>query len=124
VKTYTIDGRGVRSFDDFVEATNVGFVQQVGGKWNGNLDAFNDYLSWPEEDEYELQLLNAAECARSLGHAAQATWLRQHFGTCPPSNADDIQSRLAQADAGQGQTLFDIIKEIIADNRHVRLVLL
>jgi hypothetical protein len=72
----------------------------------------------------ELQLLDAAECARSLGHAAQATWLRQHFGTCHPSNVADIQSRLAQAEAGQGQTLFDIIKEIIADNRHVRLVLL
>jgi hypothetical protein len=124
VKTFTIDGRGVRSFDDFVEATNVGFVQQVGGKWSGNLDAFNDYLSWPEEGEYEFQILGAAECTRSLGHAAQASWLRQHLGTCHPSHAADIQSRLAQAEAGQGQTLFDVIMEIIADNRHVRLVIL
>jgi len=124
VKTFTIDGRGVRSFDDFVEATNVGFIQQISGKWNGNLDAFNDYLSWPEDEEYEIQLVHAAECARSLEHAAQATWLRQHLGTCHPSNVPDIQSRLAQAEAGQGQTLFDILKEIIADNPHVRLVLL
>ena len=123
MKTFTIDGRGVRSFDDFVEATNVGFIEQVGGKWNGNLDAFSDYLSWPEEKEYELKLVDAPGCARNLGHAAQAVWLRQHLGTCHPSNVTDMQSRLAQAEAGQGETLFDVIKEIIAVNRHVRLVL-
>lgn len=123
MKTFTIDGRGVRSFDDFVEATNVGFVEQVGGKWNGNLDAFNDYLSWPEEEEYELQLLDSAGCSRNLGHAAQAAWLREHLGTCHPSYVADMQSRLAQAETGQGETLFDVIKGIIADNRQVRLLL-
>lgn len=75
VKSFTIDGRAVRSFPDFVEAVNVGFVEQVGGRWNGNLDAFNDYLSW-QEGVYELELLDAASCARNLGHAAQAAWLR------------------------------------------------
>ena len=45
MKTFTIDGRRVGSFEDFIEATNLGFVEQIGGRWNGNLDAFNDYLS-------------------------------------------------------------------------------
>ena len=123
MKKFTIDGRGVRSLDDFVDATNVGLIEQVGGKWDGNLDAFNDYLSWPEEAEYELELLGAAICSRSLGHAAQAAWLREHLGTCHPSNVADIQSRLALAEAGQGETLFDVINEIISDHAHVRLVL-
>lgn len=108
---------------DFVEATNVGFVEQVGGKWDGSLDAFNDYLSWPEQEEYELQLLDAAGCARSLARAAQAAWLRQRLGTCHPSSVADMRSRLAQAEAGRGDTLFDSITEIITGNRHVRLVL-
>ncbi|HEY7215193.1 MAG TPA: hypothetical protein VIC28_11220, partial [Thermoanaerobaculia bacterium] len=81
MERFTIDGRRVLSFDDFVEAANAGFVEQVGGRWNGNLDAFNDYLSWPEEDEYELELLDAANCARNLGHGAQAAWLRDHLDT-------------------------------------------
>jgi hypothetical protein len=123
VKRFTIDGRRVRSFDDFVEATNAGFIENVGGKWNGNLDAFNDYLSWPEEKEYELELIDATGCAQQLGHAAQAAWLRAHLQTCHPSNVADMESRLAQAEAGQGETLFDVVKEIIADNPHVRLVL-
>jgi hypothetical protein len=113
----------VRSFDDFVEATNLGFIEPVGGSWNGNLDAFNDYLSSPEEAEYELEVLDASSCARNLGHAAQAAWLREHLGTCHPSSVADLQSRLALAEAGQGETLFDVIKEIISDNRHVQLVL-
>ncbi len=57
VKRFTIEGRRVKSFDDFVAATNVGLIESIGGRWNGNLDAFNDYLSWPEEYEYELELV-------------------------------------------------------------------
>ena len=123
MKRFSIDGGNVRSLHDFVEATNAGFVEHVGGRWNGNLDAFNDYLSWPEEQEYEIELLHSAICERNLGHAAQAEWLREHLGTCHPSNRADLQSRLAQAEAGGGQTLFDVIKEILAENSQVRLLL-
>lgn len=110
MKRFTIDGRSVRSFRDFVDAANAGFIEQVDGKWNGNLDAFNDYLSWPEEQEYELELLGAADCARYLGHAAQAAWLRNNLQTCHPSNRADVQSRLVLAEAGQEETLFEVIK--------------
>ena len=123
MRRFTIDGRQVRSFDDFVAATNAGLIESVGGKWNGNLDAFNDYLSWPEEQEYELELVGATGLAERLGHAAQAAWLRAHLQTCHPSNVAAMESRLARAEAGQGETLFDVVKEIIADNPHVRLVL-
>jgi hypothetical protein len=123
MKRFTIDGRAVRSFDDFVEATNAGFIEQVGGRWNGNLDAFNDYLTWPEEDAYELELLGAASCSRNLGHGAQADWLRDNLKVCHPSGLAGVRSRLAQAEIGQGQTLFDVIQEIIARNPQARLLL-
>ena len=123
MKSFSIDCRAVRSFEEFVDAVNLGFVQQIGGTWNGNLDAFNDYLSWPEEDEYQIELLGAANCATRLGHAAQAEWLRVHIHSCHPSNVQDMQSRLTRAEAGDGETLFDVIREIIAQNPHVRLVL-
>ena len=83
MRRYTVDGRGVRSFDDFVAAMNAGFIRPAGGLWNGNLDAFNDYLSWPDDAEYELELLGASE----------------------------------------GETLFDVIREIVAANPHVHLML-
>lgn len=122
MKRFTIDGRRIRQFSDFVEATNAGFIGMVGGRWNGNLDAFNDYLSWPDEEEYELELMGATVCAEQLGHAAQAAWLRADLPACHPSNLADMKSRLARAEAGQRETLFDVIKGIIADNPHVRLL--
>jgi hypothetical protein len=124
VKRFTIDGRAVRTFDDFVRAANTGFIRSAGGSWDGNLDAFNDYLSWPEDQSYELELLGAASCAEHLGHAAQAAWLRDHLSTCHPSSREDMDASLARAEAGQGQTLFDVLREIIADNPQVRLLLM
>ena len=78
MKRFTIDCSQVKSFEDFVHATNSGFIERVNGLWNGNLDALNDYLKWPEDEEYELELLGAENCARNLGHAAQAAWLRDN----------------------------------------------
>jgi hypothetical protein len=122
VRTFTVDGRNVRTFDDFIEAFNVGFIERVGGKWNGNLDAFNDYLGWPGEEEYELELVGAADCARALGHAAQADWLRDRLRTCHPAHVASMEARLALAEAGQGETLFEVIEEIIGHNLGVRFV--
>jgi hypothetical protein len=123
MKRYTVDGRGVRSFDDFITAMNLGLVQPAGGLWHGNLDALNDYLSWPDDAEYELELLGAGNCIATLGHEAQAEWLRTHILTCHSANVADMQSRLKRAEAREGETLFDIIREIIAANPHVHLVL-
>src|SRR3954469_3340056 len=75
MKRFTIDGALVKSFDEFVVAMNSGLIEALGRKWNGNLDAFRDYLSWPEEQEYELQLLDATGVAQRLGHGVHAAWL-------------------------------------------------
>lgn len=123
MKRYTVDCSSVRSFGDFVEAANAGLIRPVGGEWNGNLDAFNDYLSWPGEEEYELEFRGAATCASALGHAAMATWLRETLQTCHPSGIHGLQQRLHAAERGEGQTLFELVKEIVADNVQVRLVL-
>jgi hypothetical protein len=123
VRTFTSDGRGVRSFGDFVAAANVGLVGHVDGKWNGNLDALNDYLSWVDEEQYELKLLGSANCAETLDHAAQAAWLRDHLATCHPSNVAAFRVRLTQTEAGLGETLFDVIRGIVSGNPHIRLVL-
>jgi hypothetical protein len=122
VKRFTIDGRHVLSFADFIDAANAGFIVPIGGKWSGNLDALNDYLAWPQE-EYELELLGADVCARSLGRAAQADWLRANLRECHPSNFAAVEARLARAEAGQGETLFEVLKRIIDGNPRGRLVL-
>jgi hypothetical protein len=123
VKRFTVDARSVESFEDFVEAFNRGFVEHVGGTWNGNLDGFNDFLSWPQESHYELELLGSEASELNLGYPAQAAWLRGNLETCHPSNRRDVEARLALAEAGRGETLFDVLKEIIESHSEVRLIL-
>lgn len=67
---YQVDCRQVRSYEDLVEAFNKAFIELVGGKWNGNLDALNDYLSWPEPNPYELVILGADHCANVFDYRA------------------------------------------------------
>lgn len=64
--TFRIDTAGVHSFDDFVARVNDGFCSLVGGKWNGNLDALNDYLSW-SQGILRLIISDASSCERVLG---------------------------------------------------------
>lgn len=67
---YEVDCREVESFDDLIAAFNSGLIELVGGKWNGNLDAFNDYLSWPESCPYVLVVLGREQCVRALNFKA------------------------------------------------------
>ena len=122
MKRFTIDCQGVASFADFVAAANAGLVHGVGGDWNGSLDAFNDYLTWPQDDTYELELTDASSCAAALGHTAQAAWLREKLATCHSSNVSTMRTQLASAERGEGQTLFDVILEIICANEQVQLI--
>jgi hypothetical protein len=122
VRRFQVRCEAVQSFGDLVAAVNEGLVRPIGGEWNGNLDALNDYLSWVEE-AYEVELLGSAQCVRALGHEAMADWLRQRLATCHPSSVEHMRVRLAAAEGGLGATLFDVICEIFGENAEVRLVL-
>lgn len=39
---FEIDGANFSDFGGFIAEFNRGFIQHVGGDWQGNLDAFND----------------------------------------------------------------------------------
>ena len=123
MKRFVIDCREVRSFGDFVAAANRGLIEHVGGSWNGNLDALSDYLSWPAEKEYELEITASAQCARALGHGLIEAWLREHLATCHPDTVPHFQARLAVARRAEGETLFDVICGIITGSGSAQLVL-
>lgn len=48
-------------------------IRSVGGEWNGNLDAFNDYLSWPASAPYRLTILGAEKCKKVLNFKISAS---------------------------------------------------
>jgi hypothetical protein len=66
VDEYVIDLSAAGSWEEFVEAFNVGFCRRVGGEWPGtNWDAFHDFLAWPKEEEYRL-VFKGWEACRAL----------------------------------------------------------
>jgi len=112
---YQIDGGNFSDFAGFIAEFNRGFVSDVGGDWNGNLDAFNDYLSW-DDNRCTIRWLNADKSQADLGHSAMADWLAGNLTRCHPSNLAGVQQRLDDATAGSGPTLFDLLVEIIRGN--------
>jgi hypothetical protein len=62
----------VSSWAEFTAAFNEGFVRPVGGEWDGNLDAFNDYLWWPDEHPYRIVVRGWAACAPAVNQ--HKTW--------------------------------------------------
>lgn len=56
---FFVDLSAAESIESVVTAFNLGFVHLIGGHWNGNLDALNDYLYWPSRPDYTLVLYGA-----------------------------------------------------------------
>jgi hypothetical protein len=117
---YVIDGSEFSDFAGFIEECNRGFIRRFGGEWNGNLDAFNDYLWW-SEGNYLLVWKHSAKSRTELGHAAIASWLEGNSRRCHPSNVPSVLERLDRAGRGEGPTLFDWLVEIIREEPKVEL---
>jgi hypothetical protein len=94
MQEFVVDVTHVATFEALISAFNEGFCRHLGGDWQGNLDAFNDYLYWPDEDQYRLVLLGWAQCRASLSE--ERTW--------------------------DGKCLPDVLEEIIRDNRQVEAI--
>src|SRR5436853_75061 len=92
----TIEGRNVSNFKDFVQEFNRVFCSQFNSVWHGNLDAFNDYLSWPEK-KYTLVWKDSDLSRQRLNYHEMASWLEERIQNCHPSNVPEFQLRLEEA---------------------------
>lgn len=63
-----------------------------------------------------LKWVNSDSSRLALSYDAMARWLEQILLTCHPSHRASIEARVSNAQRGQGQTLFDMIVEIIYDH--------
>ena len=113
---FVIDGNNFEDFTGFIREFNRCFYAYTEGGWNGNLDAFNDYLVWPEE-KYALIWKDSDKSRQRLGHAEMVKWLEECLHHCHPLSVPHMQERLEAAGREEGQTLFDLIVEIIRGHK-------
>jgi RNAse (barnase) inhibitor barstar len=110
---FEIDGA---SFD-----TLEGFYDEVGKKlgaapWGRNLDAFNDILRGgfgTPEGGFILRWTHSDRSRVALGFDETVRYVEAKLRRCHPSNTPSVQQDLEAARRGEGQTLFEILIEII-----------
>jgi RNAse (barnase) inhibitor barstar len=110
---FEIDGR---NFDTFA-----GFVGEVTkslslDSWGQNLDAFNDILRGgfgTPQGGFVLRWINSERSRVALGYDATVKYLEQKLQRCHPDSVAYVSAELDAARSGEGQTLFDIVLEII-----------
>lgn len=123
-KTYILDGSRFTTLFEF--AYEFSRVCLVKWQWNGNLDALDDILSGgfgtPDEG-FCLVWRNAALSKHALGYAETVRWYQEIIQKCHPTNVGAVKKRMALAQQEQGQTLFELILEIIKEHRDIELIL-
>jgi Barstar (barnase inhibitor) len=87
--------------------------------WNGNLDAFDDILrgGFGTSDEgFVLRWTHSDMSRKALGWPETIKWKKRQLKTCHSDNRARIGQELESARRHEGQTLFDIVVEIIRNH--------
>ena len=89
-----------------------------------NLDALNDMLySGFGTERLTLVWQNSTKSKAELGLEATKEFYHKKIEQGKPYNVEWAQKKLNELETGVGQTLFDIIVEIIRDHKNISLLL-
>jgi len=113
-QTFIIDGAQFSSLEEFARYFSKLLLCDY--EWHGNLDAFNDILRGgfgTPDSGFILHWQNSSLSRERLGYDETAKWLEERIAHCHPSNVPQFQDRLEQIKQGRGETVFDMIVEII-----------
>jgi RNAse (barnase) inhibitor barstar len=114
-----IDGARFDTLEGFYEEVSERLIP--GANWGHNLDAFNDILRGgfgTPEDGFVLRWVNSDRSREALGYPETIRWLEVKRQRCHPTNVPFVERELEAARRGEGQTVFDILLEIIEIHCH------
>lgn len=124
-KLIVIDGNNFNNLEEFYDEISKLFTD--GCLWGRNLDAFSDILMggfgvFDEPEEIKVKWINCAKSKIDLGYPETLVWLNKKIKTCHPSNINNVKQEISEAQQNKGQTLFDIIVEIISEDIELEMV--
>jgi RNAse (barnase) inhibitor barstar len=112
---YEIDGSRLSTLEEFYD--EVGRVLIPDADWGHNLDAFNDILRGgfgTPDGGFVLRWRNVDLSRERLGYPETVRQLRLRLQQCHPSSIPHVKKQLAEAERGQGRTVFDWLLDIVA----------
>jgi RNAse (barnase) inhibitor barstar len=118
-KEYIIDGNSFDNLEGFYREIDRLLTKDLPWK-TSNLDGFNDILRGEfGVHEYGepilLRWINFEKSKNDFGYEATIRYYERLLLTCHPSNREHIKKQIADAKKRIGETLMDIITEIILD---------
>lgn len=126
-KTAVINGGCFSTLSGFYDEVSSVLMKDTDWKV-GTLDGFNDILYggfgvFDNKDEVELIWKDAEKSKNELGFDATRDFYQRKINQGKPFNTELIQQKLDELIAGNGQTLFDILIEIIESHKNINLIL-
>lgn len=110
----TLDGAAFSDLEGFYDEVSKQLIP--GHRWGRNLDAFNDILRGgfgTPEGGFQLRWVNSALSKERLGWDETIRFIERKITTCHPDNVPHVEADLAVARRHEGETLFELIVDII-----------
>lgn len=126
-KMIVINGDHFSNLTEFYEEASRVLMKDVDWKV-GTLDGFNDILYggfgvFESNDEIEFTWKESEKSRHDLGLETTREFYQRKIKQGKPFNVELIQQNLDELIAGEGQTLFDILIEIIESHENINLIL-
>jgi RNAse (barnase) inhibitor barstar len=122
-----LEGKNICDIPSFYKEINRVFMQNEDWKLGESLDAFNDLLFGGFgiiKGLPNIQLIwnNIEISSQILGYDTTIVYYLKKLEPGSPYNKRHFEQKLSELAAGNGETYFQIILEIIADHPNIRLV--
>ncbi|WP_278352263.1 ribonuclease inhibitor [Chryseobacterium gleum] len=126
-KMIVINGGHLSSLDGFYEEASSVLMKDVDWKV-GTLDGFDDILyggfgAFENKEEIEIIWKESQKSKEDLGFVATHEFYENKIRQGQPFNIKLIQQKLNELTDGKGQTLFEILIEIIESHKNITLIL-
>ena len=118
-KMTVINGGHFSDLESFYEEISQLFMKDEDWKV-GTLDGFDDILYRIDSD---ITWKNSQKSKEDLGFASTKKFYENKIRIGKPFNVDLIQQKLGDLMDGKGQTLFEILVEIIESHQNITLIL-
>lgn len=127
-KEIIVDGSNFNNISEFYIEIDKRLTKGLTWKTGHNLNAFNDLLHGGfGVHKYGEPIIiiwkNANKSKMDLGFNATIKYYEEILTKCHPTNIENVRAWLEDAKHERGDTLFDIIIEIIKEHEQIELIL-
>ena len=123
-QTIIINGDNFSDLESFYNEIDRVLTKDLDWDTGHNLDAFNDLLRggfgvYEYEEPIKLTWKNISKSKADLGLEATKKWYERKITANKIENQQYFKDKLKELTDKNGQTLFDIIIEIISEHKHI-----